>query len=123
MLWLSPSEDESDSDSWSGSESGSDISRWGDTGFLWFPNAVLKARLLGCAGLAGGPVRLCVSVLVEGVRERPSVFVCWLAVDNVGSMLGWRNTPEPPDPIVGVGLSRIRAERAEGALWPISWLA
>lgn len=61
-------------------------------------------------------MRLCVSVLVEGVRESPSVFVCWLRVDKMGSMLGWRNTPEPPDPIVGVELSLMRAERADGAL-------
>jgi hypothetical protein len=37
-------------------------------------------------------------------------------VDSVGSVLGWRNTAEPTDPMVGVGLSRIRAERDEGAL-------
>jgi hypothetical protein len=74
--------------------------------------------VLGGAGLAGGPVRLCVSVLVEGVRERfPSVFEGWgLVVDNGGRVLGWRNTAEPTDPMVGVGLSLIRAERDEGAL-------
>jgi F0F1-type ATP synthase membrane subunit c/vacuolar-type H+-ATPase subunit K len=59
-------------------------------GFLWFPKAVLKALVtVGGAGLAGGPVRLCVSVLVEGVRERPSVFGnCWFAVAELGSVLG-----------------------------------
>jgi hypothetical protein len=75
--------------------------------------------VLGGAGLAGGPVRLCVSVLVEGVRERPpSVFEGrgFVVVDMGGSVLGWRNTAEPTDPMVGVGLSRIRAERDEGAL-------
>jgi hypothetical protein len=80
---------------------------------------VLKALVLGGAGLAGGPVRLCVSVLVEGVRESPpSIFEGWefAVVDNGGSVLGWRNTAEPTDPMVGVGLSLIRAEREEGAL-------
>jgi hypothetical protein len=75
--------------------------------------------VLGGAGLAGGPVRLCVSVLVEGVRERPPSFFegsGFVVVDSVGSVLGWRNTAEPTDPMVGVGLSRIRAERDEGAL-------
>jgi hypothetical protein len=82
------------------------------------PKAVLKALVEGGAGLAGGPVRLCVSVLVEGVRERPpSVFEGrGFVVDNVGSVLGCRNSAEPTDPMVGVGLSRIRAERDEGAL-------
>lgn len=70
--------------------------------------------MVGGAGLAGGPVRLCVSVLVEGVRERPSGLGCWWVV--VGRVLGCRNTPEPTDPMVGVGLSRMRVERDEGAL-------
>ena len=73
--------------------------------------------VVGWAGLAGAPVRLCVSVLVDGVRERPSVFgACAFVVDMVGSVGGLRNTPEPTDPMVGVGLSRMRAERDEGAL-------
>jgi hypothetical protein len=47
------------------------------------------------------------------VRERaPSVFGGWW----VGRVVGWRNTAEDTDPVVGVGLSRIRAEREEGAL-------
>jgi hypothetical protein len=68
---------------------------------------VLKALVVeGGAGLAGGPVRLCVSVLVGR----------GFVVDEVGRVLGWRNTAEPTDPMVGVGLSRMRAERDEGAL-------
>jgi hypothetical protein len=34
----------------------------------------------------------------------------------VGTVVGWRNTAEDTDPMVGVGLSRIRTERDEGAL-------
>jgi hypothetical protein len=75
---------------------------------------VLKVlAVVGGAGLEGGIMRLWVSVLVEGVRERaPSVFGGWW----VGRVVGWRNTAEDTDPVVGVGLSRIRAEREEGAL-------
>lgn len=81
----------------------------------WLPNAVLKVLALPWAGLAGGITRLCVSVLVEGVRESPpSIFGgCWVVVDSVG---GWRNTAEFTESMVGVGLSRMRAERDEGAL-------
>jgi hypothetical protein len=64
---------------------------------------VLAAAVDG-AGLEGGIMRLWVSVLV--------VFGGWW-VDRV---VAWRNTAEDTDPMVGVGLSRIRAEREEGAL-------
>jgi hypothetical protein len=73
----------------------------------------LKVLAADGAGLEGGIMRLWVSVLVEGVRERaPSVFGVWCVIKGVG----WRNTAEDTDPMVGVGLSRIRAEREEGAL-------
>lgn len=75
---------------------------------------MLNVLPAGGAGLEGGIMRLWVSVLVEGVRERaPSVLGIWWVVDRV---VGWRNTAEDTDPMVGVGLSRIRAEREEGAL-------
>ena len=76
---------------------------------------MLNVLGLPWAGLAGGITRLCVNVLVEGVRESPpSVFgCCWEVVERLG---GWRNTAEFTDPMVGVGLSRMRAERDEGAL-------
>lgn len=83
-------------------------------GLRWLPNAVLKVLALPWAGLDGGMTWLWVSVLVEGVRESPpSVFCAWAVVDKLG---GWRNTAEFTDPIVGVGESRMRAEREEGAL-------
>ena len=52
------------------------------------------------------------------MRDRPSFLRFLSLVTEAGSTLAGRIIPEPPDPVVGVGLSRIRIDSADGALKP-----
>ena len=52
------------------------------------------------------------------MRDKPSLLGFLSLIAEAGSTLAGRIIPEPPDPVVGVGLSRIRIDSADGALKP-----
>lgn len=85
-----------------GGESSSTASGGGGATLFWVTRELRKLDLMAARGLGGTTTLLWVTVLFEGVRERPA----------------GRIMPEKPP--VGVGLSRVRTERDDGARGP--WL-
>ena len=86
----------------------------------WLPNELRKERLLGTTGLPVVAVRLSVTVRRDGVLDGPET----VYVGNGASMAIMDDEVVglmDPDPTaVGVGLSRVRIDRADVVLGPVT---